>query len=47
MSNRTERALAIIGKLGLAIFRTPKMWGRMAAAAWEIHRNLNNPAIES
>jgi radical SAM protein with 4Fe4S-binding SPASM domain len=24
-----------------ALFRTPKMWGRMVEAAWEIHRNLN------
>ncbi len=24
-----------------AIFRTPKMWTAMAAAAWDIHRNLN------
>jgi radical SAM protein with 4Fe4S-binding SPASM domain len=24
-----------------AIFRTPKMWGRMVKAAWDIHNNLN------
>jgi MoaA/NifB/PqqE/SkfB family radical SAM enzyme len=30
-----------------AIFRTPKMWARMAAAAWDIHRNLNSREIEA
>ena len=27
-----------------AIFRTPKMWARMAEAAWDIHQNLNAPS---
>jgi MoaA/NifB/PqqE/SkfB family radical SAM enzyme len=29
-----------------ALFRTPKMWGRMVQAAWDIHRNLNTAAAD-
>jgi len=30
-----------------ALFRTPKMWAAMAAAAWDIHRNLNARHLEA